>query len=260
MRGREFTAADTAGAPGVAVVNEAFVRRYWPDQDPIGKHLHWGRDASGPGLQVVGVARDGKYVTLGEDPTPFFYVPFLQRYESDATLHVRTAGDPRALVAAMREQIRALDASLPVYDVKTMTDHLGLSLLPARLAGSVLGLFGVVALALAAVGIYGVMAYSVSQRTRELGVRLALGARPLDLLSMLLAQGLRLAAAGLAIGFPVALGLSRAASGLLYGISATDPATLVAIPALLGGVALLASYIPARAALGADPMAALRHE
>lgn len=259
MRGRDFTAADRAGAPGVVVVNEAFARRYWPDQDPIGKRVTQG-NRSGTPAEVVGVVKDGKYVTLGEDPTPFFYVPFLQRYESEATLHVRTTGDPRALVEAMRREVRALDPSLPVFDVKTMTDHLGLSLLPARLAGSVLGLFGVVALGLAAVGIYGVMAQAVRQRTRELGVRVALGARPSDLLSMVLAQSMRVALLGLAIGLVAALGLSRLVTSLLYGISPVDPATFVAIPALLAAVAMLASYVPARWAMRVDPMVALRHE
>jgi predicted permease len=258
-RGRDFTAADRAGAPGVVVVNEAFARRYWPDQDPIGKRVTMG-NRNGTPAQVVGVVKDGKYVTLGEDPTPFFYVPFLQRYESDATLHVRTTGDPRALVETMRREVQALDPSLPVFDVKTMTDHLGISLLPARLAGSVLGLFGFVALGLATVGIYGVMAQAVRQRTRELGVRVALGARPSDLLSMILAQSMRVALAGLAIGLAAALGLSRLVTSLLYGISPTDPATFVAIPALLAGVAMVASYIPARWAMKVDPMVALRHE
>jgi predicted permease len=259
VRGRDFTAADRAGAPGVVVVNEAFVRRYWPDQDAIGKRVTQG-NRNGTPAQVVGVVKDGKYVTLGEDPTPFFYVPFLQRYESDATLHVRTTGDPRALAEAMRREVRALDPSLPVFDVKTMTDHLGISLLPARLAGMVMALFGVVALTLAAVGIYGVMAQTVRQRTRELGVRVALGARPRDLLSMILAQSMRVALAGLAIGLAAALGLSRLVTSLLYGISPVDPATFVTIPALLTAVAMLASYVPARWATKVDPMVALRHE
>jgi predicted permease len=259
VRGRDFAASDTGGRPGVVVVNEAFARRYWPDQDPIGRHVRLG-DASGAPAQVVGVVQDGKYVTLGEDPKPFFYVPFLQRYESGATLHVRTAGDPRGLAEAMRREVRALDPSLPVFDEKTMTDHLGVSLLPARLAASVLGLFGVVASILAAVGIYGVMDQAVRQRTRELGVRVALGARPADLLSMVLGQSMRVAVAGLAIGLLAALGLSRLVASLLYGIGATDPATFVAIPALLAAVAMLASYVPARWAMKVDPMVALRHE
>jgi putative ABC transport system permease protein len=160
----------------------------------------------------------------------------------------------------MRREVQALDPSLPVFDVKTMTDHLGISLLPARLAGSVLGLFGFVALGLATVGIYGVMAQAVRQRTRELGVRVALGARPSDLLSMILAQSMRVAMLGVAIGLVAALGLTRLVASLLYGISPVDPATFVAIPTLLTTVAMLASYVPARWATRVDPMVALRHE
>jgi ABC-type antimicrobial peptide transport system permease subunit len=215
---------------------------------------------SGAPLEVVGITKDGKYVTLGEDPKPFFYRSFFQRYGADAALHVRTASDPQRLVAAVRREVQSLDPSLPVYDVKTMTDHLGLSLLPARLAGSVLGLFGLVAVVLAAVGIYGVMAYSVSQRTRELGIRVAIGARPADLLSMVVGQGMRLAAIGVGAGLVVALAVTRLASSLLYGISATDPLTFVGIALLLAGIALAASYIPARRAMKVDPIVALRYE
>jgi predicted permease len=243
------------------IVNEAFVARYWPGQDAIGKRIQMGaRNPGGPSFEVVGVTRDGKYRTLGEDATPFFYLPLLQRHSSDATLHVRTTTDPRSLVAAVRREVQALDPSLPLFDVKTMTDHMGVSLLPARVGGSVLGVFGVVALILAAVGIYGVMAYSVSQRTRELGVRIALGARPGNLLSMVVGQGMRLAAIGFAIGLAIALAATRLVSSLLYGVSATDPATFVAIPALLCLVALAASYLPARRATQVDPMVALRNE
>jgi predicted permease len=261
-RGRDFSEADGPGAPGAVIVNEAFARRYWPGQDPLEKRI-WMGSRSGPRgspFTVIGVARDGKYVTLGEEPTPFFYLPFFQRYGAEAKLHVRTAGDPRTLVAAVRNQARALDPSLPFYDVKTMTDHLGLALLPARVAGSVLGLFGFVAVVLAAVGIYGVMAHSVSQRTRELGVRMALGARPGDLLSMVLAQGIRLAAIGVGLGLVAALAVSRLIASLLYGVSATDVATFVAVPLLLTGVALLASYLPAWRATQVDPIVALRYD
>ncbi len=261
VRGREFGAADTAGAPGVAVVNEAFARRYWPGQEPVGKKLRQGgRRAEAPALEVVGVVKDGKYVTLGEDPTPFYYVPFRQRYESEATLHVRAAGDARPLVTALRREVQLLDPSLAVYDVKTMTDHLGLSLLPARVAGGALGLFGFVALLLAAIGIYGVMAQAVRQRTRELGVRVALGARPRDLLTMVLSEGLRVAAAGLAIGLVIAFPLARLVTSLLYGTSPADPAVFASIPLLLAGVVVFASYVPARWALEVDPMVALRHD
>jgi predicted lysophospholipase L1 biosynthesis ABC-type transport system permease subunit len=215
---------------------------------------------SGRPLEVVGLTRDGKYVTLGEDPTPFFYRPFFQDYGADAVLQVRTAGDPQQLVAAVRREVQALDPSLPVFDVKTMTSHLGISLLPARLAGSLLGLFGLVAVVLSAIGIYGVMAYSVGQRTRELGVRVAIGARPADLLSMVVGQGMRLAAAGIGLGLVLAVAASRLAASLLYGISASDPLTFAGIALLLGLIAFAASYIPARRATRVDPIVALRCE
>jgi predicted permease len=261
-RGRDFGASDGPGAPGVAIVNEAFARRYWPGQDPIGKTLRLGsrgRPAAEP-FTVVGLARDGKYVTLGEEPKPFFYVPFLQLYEAEAVLHVRTQGDPRALVAALRREVQALDPSVPIYDVKTMTDHLGVALLPARLAAGLLGAFGVLAIVLAALGLYGLMAHSVSQRTRELGIRMALGARAADLLSMVLGQGLGLTGLGVAAGLPLAFAVTRLAANLLYGISPTDPLTFTGIALLLAATALLASYVPARRATRVDPIVALRYE
>jgi len=256
VRGRDLTEADGPGSPGAAIVNESFARRYWPGRDPLGRRLRMG---SNP-LEVVGVASDGKYRTLGEDPTPFFYVPLLQHPRGGITLHVRADGAPEGLAAAVRREVRALDPSLPVFDVKTMKEHLGLSLLPARLAGSALGAFGLVALLLGAVGIYGVMAYWVSQRTREMGVRIALGANPRDLLSMVIAQGMGLAAVGVAAGLAAALAAGRAVSSHLYGVDGTDLATFVAVPVGLAAVALLAVYVPARRAMKVDPMVALRYE
>ena len=256
VRGRDLTEADGPGSPGAAIVNESFARRYWPGRDPLGRRLRMG---SNP-LEVVGVASDGKYRTLGEDPTPFFYVPLLQHPRGGITLHVRADGAPEGLAAAVRREVRALDPTLPVFDVKTMKEHLGLSLLPARLAGSALGAFGLVALLLGAVGIYGVMAYWVSQRTREMGVRIALGANPRDLLSMVIAQGMGLAAVGVAAGLAAALAAGRAVSSHLYGVDGTDLATFVAVPVGLAAVALLAVYVPARRAMKVDPMVALRYE
>jgi predicted permease len=260
-RGRDFDAGDGPGAPLVAVVNEAFARRYWPGQDPIGKAIRMGsRNAAAEPFAVVGLARDGKYVTLGEEPRPFFYLPFLQRYEAEAVLHVRTQGDPRALVAVLRREVQALDPGVPIYDVKTMTDHLGVALLPARLAAGLLGVFGGLAIVLAALGLYGLVAYSVSQRTRELGIRVALGARARDLLSMVMGLGLGLAAIGVGVGLPLAFAGTRLAGSLLYGISPTDPPTFAGIALLLVAIALLASYVPARRATRVDPIVALRYE
>ncbi|HKE19301.1 MAG TPA: ABC transporter permease [Kofleriaceae bacterium] len=262
VRGRAFGKRDAPGAPGAVIVNQAFARRYWPGRDALGQHIQLGGggDPGTPSLEVVGVAADGKYVTLGEDPRPFFYLPLDQDYASSATLVVRTASDAGAAISSVQSAVHELDPNLPVYDAKTVTDHLALSLLPARMAGAVLGIFGLVALALAALGLYGVVAYSVSQRTREIGVRLALGARRRDILHLIVGEGLRLTALGVALGLPLAAAATRLLSGLLYGVSASDPVTFAAITILLVAVALLACSLPAWRAARVEPMTALHHE
>ncbi len=262
LRGRSFAERDAEGAPGVVIINEAFARRYWPGQEPLGKRLQMGsrNNADAPYLEVVGVVKDGKYVTLGEEARPFFYLPLLQDYDSSATLIVRAAGNPLALLPALRAEVQTLDKNLPVYDVKTMTQHLALALLPARLAGAVLGVFGLVALGLAALGLYGVMSYTVTQRMREIGIRVALGAQARDVLKLVIKQGLSLTMIGVGIGLVVSLALTRLVSSLLFGLSATDPLTFALIVLLLTFVALLACYLPARRAMKVDPMVALRCE
>ncbi len=264
LRGRAFNEQDREGSPGVVMINEAFARRYWPGQEPIGKRIQTGAARSGandsPYLEVVGVVKDGKYVTLGEEATPFFYLNLAQRYQSSPTLIVRTRGNPLDYLAAAQSEVAALDKSLALYDVKTMRQHLGLALLPARLAGSVLGVFGLVALVMAAAGIYGVMAYSVAQRTREIGVRMALGASAGAVLRLVTRQGMKLTLVGMAIGLAASLALTRLMKSLLFGVSATDPVTFVVVALLLIAVALLACWIPARRAAKVDPMVALRCE
>ena len=255
LRGRTFDDRDAPGAPGAVIVNQAFARRYWPGQDPLGKTIRMGDGA----LAVVGLVADGKYVTLGEEPRPFFYLPLLQDHASSATLIAR-AGDPVAALASVREVVRGLDRDLPVHDVKTLTDHLSLSLLPARLAAAVLGVIGLVALGLAGLGLYGVITYSVAQRTREIGLRVALGARRRDVVRLIVGQGMKLTAIGLLLGLVLAGAAARALSSLLYGVSPGDPATFAGVTALLAGVALLACYLPARRAARVEPMTALRHE
>jgi ABC-type antimicrobial peptide transport system permease subunit len=208
----------------------------------------------------VGVARNGKYKTLGEEPVPFVYLSFLQHYAPEMTLHARTTGDPESLRAATRAVVQALDKNLPVYGMTTLAEHMGLSLLPARMAATLLGIFGLLALLLASIGVYGVLAYTVASRTREIGVRMALGAQRRDVLRLVVRQGLALTLAGMLAGLGLALAATQSLSSLLYGVSASDPATFVAVSALLTAMALLASYLPARRASKADPIIALRYE
>jgi predicted permease len=259
VRGRDFREDDRDGAPGVVVINETLAEMLWPGEDALGKRVSF-EGGAGPFLEVVGVARDGKYRSLGERPRPYVYQPLLQSYEPKMTLVVRTTGDPLSVAGAVREQLRALDSNLPVADVKTLDEQFDLSLLPARLAAWTLGGFGLLALALAAIGIYGVVSYSVAQRSREIGIRMALGARAPDVLRLVLGEGLLVIGVGLGVGLLLAVAATRVVAGFLYGVGATDPLTFAGVPLLLGAVALAASYVPARRATRVDPMVALRHE
>lgn len=259
-QGREFTEADTATSPKVAIVNEAFAKKIWPGQDAIGKTFR--TEKSGPPIQVVGLTRTGKYLFLYESPQLFLYFPLAQHYVSAATVMVYSQNDPGELVAAVREQIRQLDSQLPVFDVTTMDAHVryGKPLLPARLGAMLVGAFGLLGLALASVGVYGVISYSVSQRTQELGIRAALGAQPFNVISMVVRQGMSLACIGLSIGLVLAFLLLRGLHAVLYGVGSTDFPTFGAVSALLLGVAFVATYIPALRATRVDPVIALRHE
>lgn len=263
QQGRTFDAQDQANAPGAVIVNESFARRYWPGQNALGKRIQMGGGDgtnNAPYLTVVGVTNDGKYNSLGEDATPFFYRAATQAYVSTPTLLVRTQSNPANALATVRSAVEALDKNLPIYDVKTMRQHLGIALLPARLAGSALGVFGLLALLLAAAGLYGVMANIVAGRTREIGIRMALGADALAVLRLILQQGMRLVLIGLGLGLAGALAVTHLLKSLLFGVSATDPLTFVGIAVLLTAVALLACWIPARRATRVDPMIALRCE
>ncbi len=259
VRGRDFSETDRKGAPGVVALNQTLAATLWPGEDALGKRVSVS-GPKGPFLEVIGVARDGKYRSLGELPHPYIYRPLLQSYDPKMTLVVRTKGEPQSVAAAVREQIRALDANLPVADVKTLRDQLDLSLFPSRVAAWTLGGFGVLALLLAAIGIYGVVSYSVAQRTREIGVRMALGAKEKDVLRLVLGEGLFVIAVGLALGLLLAFAATRVIVGFLYGVGATDPLTFAGVPLLLGFIALVASYIPARRATKVDPLVALRYE
>ena len=259
LRGRDFTEADREGAPGVTVINETLAETLWPGEDALGKRVSF-EGPEGPFIEVVGVARDGKYRSLGEGPRPYVYQPVLQSYEPVMTLVVRTKGEPEAMAGAVREQLRALDANLPVANVRTLEEQFDLSLLPARIAAWTLGGFGLLALALAAIGVYGVVSYSVAQRTREIGVRVALGAQSMDVLRLVMGEGLLIVGVGLAAGLTLSFAATRVIESFLYGVGATDPVTFAGVPVLLGAVALAAGYIPARRAMKVDPIVALRYE
>jgi predicted permease len=259
LRGRDFNERDSDKESRVAIINETFARRFWPGQDALGKRFNFS-GANDPMWQVIGVAADGKYDSLGEEPKIAVFRPMLRNYSSWTSLVARTNGEPQAVIGAIRNEIRNLDATLPVSGVKTLKEHMKVPLFPAQIAAAVLGSFAVLALILAAIGIYGVMSYSVSQRTREIGIRMALGALKSDVLKMIVGQGLRLVVIGLVIGISAAFGLTRFLSVVLYGVSATDAVTFIAIPILLATVALLACYIPAQRAAQVEPIKALRHE
>jgi predicted permease len=260
IQGREFTEADSAAGPKVAIVNEAFAKKIWPGENPVGKSFRTKKD--GPPIQVVGVTRTGKYLFLYETPQLFVYLPLAQSYISGANLFVYTKGDPQQLVPAVRDQISQLDASLPVFGVNTMDAHVkyGKPLLPARLSAMLVGAFGLLGLVLASVGVYGVVSYSVSQRTQEIGIRTALGAQRSNVLAMVLKQGMAMALVGTAVGIVLSFLLFRGLSSVLYGVKSTDFVTLTAVSAILLAVAFAASYVPALRATRVDPVVALREQ
>jgi putative ABC transport system permease protein len=262
LAGRGFADEDRDLAPPPAVVNETFARRFWGAGPAAGAAAALGKSVKVFGVEhrVAGVVGDGKYFTLGEDPRPYVYLPLPRYYRGDLTLHVRTAGDPAALAAAVRREVAALDPAVAVYDLAPMSVHLRLALLPARLAATVVTAFAAVALLLAAVGLYGVIAFWVGQRRREMAVRLALGAAPREVLALVVRQGMALAGVGLALGLAAGAAVLHLAARLLYGVSAADPGAYVAALAVLAAAALTASLLPARRAVGVDPAAALRAE
>lgn len=259
LRGRDFTARDKEKESRVVIINETFARRFFRGEEAIGKRINF-KGPDDPFWEIIGVAADGKYNSLGEEPQPLVYRPMLRDYDSTVTLVARTTTNPQSSIAAIRREINNLDPGLPLYDVKTLTEHMNIPLFPARMAALVLGSFGLLALVLAAIGLYGVMAYSVSQRTHEIGIRMALGAQTSDVLKLVVGQGMMLTLIGVGFGLASAFALTRLLSSLLYGVDATDPATFVLISLLLATVSLIACYIPARKATKVDPMVALRYE
>jgi predicted permease len=262
LQGRFFSGRDGVGTPLVAIVDESMARRFWPGEDPIGKRFK-GFDARGRNdewLSVIGVVRDMRRHGLERTPTAHIYQWYKQSGEATPDLVVRTTGDPKALAATLRNVVRGLDKTAILSPVTTLEQQLAEQLSPRRFQTGLLGLFSLIALVLASVGIYGVMHYSVAQRTHEIGIRMALGARPSDVLGMVIRQGLTLALAGLAMGLAGAWWLTQILSGLLYGVTSADPPTFLSVSLLLTAVAALASSIPAWRAAKVDPLQALRHD
>lgn len=259
-RGRGFTVQDAPGTRPVVVVNEAFVRRFWPGRDGLGETIVLPWDGGDVSMEVVGIARDGKYASLGEAPTPYIFYPHRQLYRSQMAVVVRAGGDVGTLIPRVRPEVSALDPALAVYDVKTLEAHLGTALYPARAAAVLLGLTGLLALFLAAIGLYGVLSYLVARRTKEIGVRMALGADRADVVRLVVGRGLRLAGIGLAIGLAVSTAVTRFTSFLLYDTSPLDPGTFAAVVTLLLGSALVAGWFPARRAAAVEPVIALRED
>jgi putative ABC transport system permease protein len=264
LRGRDFSAQGQPPSPHVAIVSETMARRLWPNQDPLGQRflLKWGFEEgrSSESVEIVGVVADSKYRTWTESPRLLLYLPLSQNYLPQMTLLVRTAGNPASLLGPIQNEVKALDSRLPLYNVKTMRQQIDISVWPQELGSGVLGAFGLLALLLAAVGIYGMMSFVVVQRTHEIGIRMALGAARRDVMKSVLAQALRLVLAGMALGLVGALALTRFIASLLFGVKPTDPVTFAGVCLILTGVAVLASYLPARRAARVDPMVALRYE
>ncbi|MDT7603525.1 MAG: hypothetical protein QOF61_1522 [Acidobacteriota bacterium] len=260
-RGRTFDERDRRDAPAVIIINETFARRHFPNEEPLGKRLIFSGGTAAGTREIVGVVGDVRHAGLDEATTPEFYLPFTQVLTARLTVVARTdSSDPAPTAAALRAVIRQTDKDSPIYNVRTMNQLLSASVAKRRFNMILLGGFATVALLLAALGIYGVISYTVTQRTHEIGIRVALGAQPRDVLRMILGQGMVLTLIGVAFGLVGALALTRVMSGLLFGVSATDPATFVGVAFVLSAVAFVSCLIPARRATRVDPMVALRYE
>jgi putative ABC transport system permease protein len=259
VAGRGITEGDRPDTPRVAVVNETLARRFWPGESPIGRTFRT-RGGEGPAFQIVGVSADHKVLTLSERPTPFLHIPRNQRPNSYTGVIARTRGDAGTLLRDMRRELLALDPNVVFVENQTMEAEVAATLLPMRASAWLVTGLGLVAMALAAIGLYGVIAYSVARRTREIGIRIALGARPGAVVALVMRQGLLVAIAGLAAGCLLAAAAVRAIAGALYGVTAADPVSWLAAAALLLSVSALANFIPARRASRVNPTEALRME
>jgi predicted permease len=260
VAGRDFTDADNAAGPKVAIINETMARHYFPRGDAIGKRFALADPGAKPDIEIVGVVKDSRYVDLRETTPRYVYLPVAQREPYSLTLHVRTAGDPAKLAAMVRGAVRSLDPNLPVYDITTLHAQVDSSLAQERLMASLTTWFGGLATVLAAVGIYGILAFAVARRTREIGIRMALGAEAGSVLALVLRHTAVMVAAGLVLGVAGAAGVTRLIGGTLYGVKPLDPIVMLGACAVLAAMALAASYVPARRAALTDPLTALRHE
>jgi predicted permease len=259
VSGREFTAQDEPQAPAVVIVNEAMAQRYWPGEDAIGREIRVG-SRTGPARRVVGVAKNGKYMFLGDAPMPAMWTPLRQNYSSWVEVVVHAAGDANAVLPSVRAAIQRMDPNVAVFGAQTIDVYLKRVLNLAESEAYTAVTFGMMALILSALGIYGVISYSVVQRTREMGIRIALGARAEDVLRLMMRQAVRLCIAGVGIGTVIGLGLTQVMDSLLYGVSAHDPRVFIVTPVVLIAVALVAALVPARRATRVDPLLALRCE
>ena len=261
LKGRDFDETDTRDAPKVTIIDERLAREYWPNDDPLGKRIRFGPpEDNEPWHTIVGVVGEVRHERLDAATEKSVYLPHPQIPIGSMSLAIRTDGRPANLIAAVRSQVRELDPDQPVTRVMPMTEVVSRSVWQLRLYAALFGVFAAVALILATVGIYGVMSYAVTQRTREIGLRMALGARRQDVLKLVVGQGIILASIGVGAGLAAAVALTRLMSSLLFGITATDPITFAAVSVLLTGVALGACLVPARRAMKVDPMEALRYE
>jgi predicted permease len=259
LRGRDFTRADKEGAQQVVVINETMAERFWPGDEAIGKRFKFFGDDEF--TTIIGIARNSKYNGVAEEPIPFIYQPLLQNYSPNGTLHIRAGSHAAGLAPAVRRLVLEIDPTLSVFNIRTLEEQVSQSLAPLRINVIMLSAFGLLALALASIGLYGVASYAVTQRTREIGVRMALGAQPSSVLGLVLGRGLVLVAIGIALGLLVAFLISsKIPADLLPNISTRDPLTFIGTAALLTVVALVANYIPARRATRIDPLLALRAE
>jgi predicted permease len=260
VHGRAFDQRDTASSPRVVIVNETLAARAWPNRNPIGQRVRLD-GPNGPLLEVAGVAKDGKYLYWAEPKQEALWMPFSQEYSAQVKIVARTEGDPAAMAAAVRENVRALDADMPVVNLTTMNAHFqDRAMLGPRLIAQIVTAIGLVGLLLAVIGLYGVVAYAVGRRTREIGIRMAVGARPGDVLRMVLGQGLAFTLIGIAMGLAIAQSASGFLQTFVIGVSPHDPLILIGVPSILAAVMMAACWLPARKASRVDPTLALRQE